>query len=57
MADTLYYEIFYILVNDVGLSNGMFGYYFVHLLSTLMCVCLVLVPFIIVYFIIKRLLT
>lgn len=50
----LYSNIFYILTEKVGLSSGMFGYYFATLLSTLACVFIVLIPFIIVYYIIKR---
>lgn len=52
--NNIYTQIFYILADEVGLTQGMFGYYLVSLLSTLACVFLVLVPFIIVYFIIKR---
>lgn len=55
--NTIYFEIFRILSDEVGLNQGMFGYYFVSLLSTLACVFLVLVPFIIVYFLIKRFLS
>lgn len=50
----MFLEIYDILFSDLGLTNGMFGNYLCNIVATLACLFVFLIPFIIVYFIIKR---
>lgn len=49
----MYYEIYRILYDDLELASGAFGELFCSLFSTCLCAFVVLIPFIIVYLIIK----
>lgn len=53
MHVSIYSQIFYLLGDEVGLNQGIFGYYLVELLSTLACCFIVFIPFIVVYWIIR----
>jgi hypothetical protein len=53
----MYDVIFNIIANDIGLYSGLFGYYICTLFATLACTSILLMPFIVVFYIIKRCIT